>query len=85
MRNLPFLIFLLVCISSFSQNKLDKSKSELKSSSNNKKQKSLSSSNASDSSKSGSSSGDNIIGRAIADVFIYATYGVFKYRPRPGI
>lgn len=76
-RSIP--IFLLFCLISFGQNKLDKSKSELKSSSNNKKQKSLTSSNTSASSKSESSSGDNIIGRAVADVFIYATYGVFKY------
>lgn len=78
MRKIVLLLFIFFGFTTFGQNKLDKSKSELNSGSSKKNQTSSSSSSTSGSSKS-SSSGDNVIGSAIADVFIYATFGIFKY------
>lgn len=79
MRKLSLLLVILISCSTFGQNKLDKSKNELNSGSSKKNQSSSYSSSSSGSSKSKSSSGDNIIGKAIADIFIYTTFGVFKY------
>ena len=81
-KQLLFVILIILLINSnqnFAQNKLDKSKKELNSGSSGKNQSSTSYSSSSGSSKSKSSSGDNIIGRAIADIFLYATFGIFKY------
>ena len=76
---LVVLFFLSITFGSISaQNKLDKSKSELNAGSNLKNQSS-SYSSASNSSKSKPSKGDNILARAVAHLFIYTTYGVFKY------
>lgn len=79
MKKLSLLLVILISCSTFGQNKLDKSKNELNSGSSKKNQSSSSYSSSSSSSKSKSSSGDNIIGKAIADIFIYTTFGVFKY------
>jgi hypothetical protein len=79
MRKLSLLLVILVSCSSFGQSKLDKSKNELNSGSSKKNQSNSSYSSSSGSSKSKSSSGDNIIGKAIADVFVYTIFGVFKY------
>lgn len=79
MRKLSLLLVILISCSTFGQNKLDKSKNELNSGSSKKNQSSSSYSSSSGSSKSKSSGGDNIIGKAIADIFIYTTFGVFKY------
>ena len=68
---------LLICFAiSFGQNKIDKSKKALTSSEGVKNQNTTTSSS---SSKSSTSSGNNVLGEAIVDVFVYITYGVFKY------
>lgn len=79
MKKTALLLFSLFYIASLGQNKLDKSKSQLNSGGPKKNQSSTSYSTSSGSSKSKSSGGDNIIGRALANVFIYSTFGVFKY------
>ena len=79
MKKTTLLLFSLFYIGSFGQNKLDKSKSQLNSGASKKNQSSASYSSSSGSSKSKSSGGDNIIGGVIADIFIYTTFGVFKY------
>lgn len=79
MKKLFLLLVILISCSTFGQNKLDKSKNELNSGSSKRNQSSSSYSSSSGSSKSKSSSGDNIIGKAIADLFIYTTFGVLKY------
>jgi len=79
MRKFSLLLVILISCSTFGQNKLDKSKNELNSGSSKKNQSSSSYTSSSGSSKSKSSAGDNIIGKAIADIFIYTTFGVFKY------
>ncbi|MFZ4106601.1 hypothetical protein [Flavobacterium sp.] len=79
MKKNSFLLFCLIYIASFGQNKLDKSKSELNSGVSNRNHSSTSYSSSSGSSKSKSSNGENILGGIIADIFIYATFGVFKY------
>jgi hypothetical protein len=79
MKKNILLFFSLIYIASFGQNKLDKSKSELNSGGSNKNHSSTSYSSSSGSSKSKSSNGEKILGEVIADIFIYATFGVFKY------
>jgi len=73
MKKIAFLLFCLISISSFGQNKLEKSKKELNSKSN-----SNSSSNYSTSTSSSSKS-NATTNSLVVDIFMYATYGVFKY------
>jgi hypothetical protein len=79
MKKTALIFFSLIFIASFGQNKLNKSKGELNSGGANRNQSSASYSSSTGSSKSKSSGGDNILGGVIADIFIYTTYGVFKY------
>ena len=77
MKKLSLLLVVLISISSFSQNKLDKSKSQLKSGSSNKNQSRTysSSSSSSSNSKSNYSSDSNIF----VNIFFNITFAVFKY------
>ncbi len=77
MKKLSLLLVVLISISSFSQNKLDKSKSQLNSGSSNKNQSrtSSSSSSSSSNSKSNYSSDSNIF----VNIFFNITFAVFKY------
>ncbi len=77
MKKLSLLLVVLISISSFSQNKLDKSKSQLNSGSSNKNQSRTysSSSYSSSNSKSNYSSDSNIF----VNIFFNITFAVFKY------
>ena len=77
MKKLSLLLVVLISISSFSQNKLDKSKSQLNSGSSNKNQSRTysSSSSSSSNSKSNYSSDSNIF----VNIFFNITFAVFKY------
>lgn len=78
MKKIVLVFVLIISNACFGQNKLDKSKSELNSNKPSKSQSNSSYSSSSDSSSS-KSTGDNFFGRILADIFIYTTYGVFKY------
>lgn len=75
-KTLSFLLIFCFTIS-FGQNKIDKSKKEL-TAKEGVKNTSRPNSNSS-SSKSSSNDGDSFFGEIAVDVFMYATYGVFKY------
>lgn len=76
MKKILLLLFVSFSVVTFGQNKIDKSKKELNSNSGNKQTK-TSYSNSSSSSKS--SSDDSFFGNIVIDIFMYATFGVFKY------
>jgi hypothetical protein len=76
MKKILLLLFVSFSVVTFGQNKIDKSKKELNSNSGNKQTK-TSYSNSSSSSKS--SSDDSFFGNIVVDIFMYATFGVFKY------
>jgi hypothetical protein len=76
MKKILLLLFVSFSVVTFGQNKIDKSKKELNSSSGNKQTK-TSYSNSSSSSKP--SSDDSFFGNIVVDIFMYATFGVFKY------
>jgi hypothetical protein len=77
MRKFSLLLVILISCSTFGQNKLDKSKSQLNSGSSNKNQSSTSSSSSSNSSnsKSNYSSDSNVF----VNIFFNITFAVFKY------
>ncbi len=79
MKKTALLIFCFMCFTSFGQNKINKSKNELKSGGSNSNPSSTSYSNSSSTSKSKSTNNDSVLGGAIADILFYASYGVFKY------
>lgn len=75
MKKTLLLLLVFISVTSFAQNKLEKSKKELNSNAGKK----TSNSHATASSSSKSNINDSFFENVVVDVFLYATFGVFKY------
>ena len=75
MKKTLLLLLVFISVTSFAQNKLEKSKKELNSNAGKK----TSNSHATASSSSKSNTNDSFFENVVVDIFLYATFGVFKY------